>query len=70
MPGLAPDRPDAVRQRQQSLDLRPVGRRDVGERVQAIAPFLSFDSPYITVVDGHLYWIVDGYTSASSYPLT
>jgi uncharacterized protein len=43
-------------------------RRDVGERVKAIAPFLTFDSPYITVVDGHLYWIVDGYTSASSYP--
>jgi uncharacterized membrane protein (UPF0182 family) len=43
-------------------------RRDVGERVQAIAPFLTFDSPYITVVDGRLYWIVDGYTSANSYP--
>jgi uncharacterized protein len=43
-------------------------RRDVSDRVQAIAPFLDFDAPYIVVVDGRIYWIVDGYTSAGTYP--
>jgi uncharacterized protein len=43
-------------------------RRDVSDRVKAIAPFLDFESPYPVVVDGRLYWIVDGYTSADTHP--
>jgi uncharacterized protein len=43
-------------------------RRDVSDRVNAIAPFLTYDSPYIVVVNGRLYWIVDGYTAADTYP--
>jgi uncharacterized membrane protein (UPF0182 family) len=44
-------------------------RRNITERVSEIAPFLSFDSdPYLVVVDGRMYWILDAYTSASSYP--
>src|ERR1700730_14596336 len=43
-------------------------RRDVTERVQAIAPFLEYDNPYIVVVHGRIYWIVDGYTTADTYP--
>ncbi|MGH7903422.1 MAG: UPF0182 family protein [Candidatus Dormibacteraceae bacterium] len=43
-------------------------RRDVAQRVAAIAPFLRFDTPYVVVSGGRLYWIIDGYTSSSSYP--
>src|SRR5438128_168683 len=44
-------------------------RRNITDRVSELAPFLSFDGdPYIVVVDGRLYWIVDAYTTASTYP--
>jgi len=44
-------------------------RRQIMDRVNELAPFLNFDSdPYIVVVNGKLYWIIDGYTTASTYP--
>jgi len=44
-------------------------RRNIVDRVTEIAPFLSYDSdPYIVVADGKLYWIIDAYTTADSYP--
>ncbi len=44
-------------------------RRNVQDRVKAVAPFLQIrDNPYIVVVDGKLYWIQDAYTGASTYP--
>jgi uncharacterized membrane protein (UPF0182 family) len=44
-------------------------RRQIVDRVSELAPFLNFDSdPYIVVVDGKLYWIIDAYTTASTYP--
>jgi len=44
-------------------------RRNVQDRIQAIAPYLQLrDNPYIVVVDGRLYWIQDAYTGASTYP--
>jgi uncharacterized membrane protein (UPF0182 family) len=44
-------------------------RRNIVDRASAMAPFLTFDGdPYIVVVDGKLYWILDAYTTASSYP--
>jgi uncharacterized membrane protein (UPF0182 family) len=44
-------------------------RRNIVDRVSEIAPFLSFDGdPYVVVVDGKIYWIIDAYTSASTYP--
>jgi uncharacterized membrane protein (UPF0182 family) len=44
-------------------------RRNVVERASAMAPFLTFDGdPYIVVVNGKLYWILDAYTTGSSYP--
>ncbi len=45
-------------------------RRNILTRVQTLAPFLTFDrDPYIVVGDdGRLSWIVDGYTSSSTYP--
>ena len=44
-------------------------RRNIVDRASEIAPFLTFDrDPYIVVVDGRLYWILDAYTTASTYP--
>ncbi|SHH30104.1 UPF0182 family membrane protein [Tepidibacter thalassicus] len=43
--------------------------RNINDRVKKIAPFLSFDQdPYIVLVNGKLYWIIDGYTYTSKYP--
>ena len=39
------------------------------ERVAAVAPYLTLDSDsYPSIVDGRVVWIVDGYTTSSSYP--
>ena len=44
-------------------------RRNIKDRASELAPFLTFDSdPYLVVVDGRLYWILDAYTTASTYP--
>ena len=45
-------------------------RRNIRERVAAIAPFLSFDQdPYLVVGDdGRLSWMMDAYTVSDSYP--
>lgn len=44
-------------------------RRDISDRLNEIAPFLTFDShPYVVDADGQLYWIADAYTTADSYP--
>ena len=45
-------------------------RRNVRDRVEALAPFLTFDpDPYIVVGDdGHLSWMMDGFTDSDSYP--
>lgn len=43
--------------------------RDPVERVQKVAPYLTIDSsPYASVVDGELVWIIDGYTTSDQYP--
>ena len=43
--------------------------RNIKDRVQKIAPFLSYDAdPYIVTVDGKLYWMMDAYTYSSYYP--
>ena len=39
------------------------------QRVHEVAPYLALDSdPYPAVVDGHIYWIIDGYTTSDGYP--
>ncbi|MHC5937311.1 UPF0182 family protein [Nostoc sp.] len=52
-------------------------RRNVKQRIQAIAPFLKFDSdPYLVAATNqdlptnpsYLYWIVDAYTTSDRYP--
>ena len=53
-------------------------RRNINERIRAIAPFLRYDQdPYLVVADvkanqggtpSHLFWIVDAYTTSDRYP--
>src|SRR5260370_42402984 len=44
-------------------------RRNVLARAQELAPFLTFDSdPYVVIVDGRTYWILDAYTTGTTYP--
>jgi hypothetical protein len=44
-------------------------RRNIVERAAELAPFLSFDGdPYLVIVDGRMYWILDAYTTAATYP--
>ncbi len=43
--------------------------RQIEDRVATIAPFLTLDpDPYIVLVDGRLYWILDAYTTSRYYP--
>jgi uncharacterized membrane protein (UPF0182 family) len=51
-------------------DSRLLMRRNVRDRVSALAPFLTFDpDPYIVLGDdGRLSWIMDGFTVSDSYP--
>ena len=63
-----------------SSDTRLLLRRDVQQRVRAIAPFLEFrGDPYLVSVpieagvagyeqDQHQYWIVEGFTRSATYP--
>ncbi len=62
-----------------SQDLTPQSRllfrRNIQERIRAIAPFLQFDAdPYLVVANTpettprSLYWIIDAYTTSDRYP--
>jgi uncharacterized protein len=53
-----------------TADSRLLMRRNIRERVQALAPFLTFDpDPYVVVsADGKLYWLMDAYTTSDTYP--
>jgi uncharacterized membrane protein (UPF0182 family) len=44
--------------------------RQIQERVQKIAPFLTLDrDPYLVIAEGgRLYWIIDAYTTSEYYP--
>ena len=48
---------------------RVLFHRQIRERVERLTPFLVFDEdPYIVLVDGRLYWIIDAYTTSTHYP--
>jgi len=53
-----------------SAESRLLMRRNVRDRVSALAPFLTFDpDPYIVVGDdGRLSWVMDAFTVSDSYP--
>ncbi|WP_341717483.1 UPF0182 family protein [Micromonospora sp. FIMYZ51] len=43
--------------------------RNPRDRVEKVAPFLTLDGdPYPAIVDGRVQWIVDGYTTAATFP--
>jgi uncharacterized membrane protein (UPF0182 family) len=44
-------------------------RRDIQTRIQTIAPFLRYDAdPYAAIVNGHLVFIQDAYTTTNAFP--
>ncbi len=43
--------------------------RDIRERVEKLAPFLSYDAdPYPVILDGRIHWVIDAYTTTANYP--
>ena len=53
-----------------TADSRLLMRRNIRERVETLAPFLTFDAdPYIVVGDdGRLSWMMDAFTTSDTYP--
>jgi uncharacterized membrane protein (UPF0182 family) len=50
-------------------DSRLLIHRNIRDRVEQIAPFLTLDrDPYLVVVDGRLVWMQDAYTTSTNYP--
>ena len=50
-------------------DSRLVMHRNVLERTEKIAPFLTYDEdPYMVIADGRMYWVIDAYTETDMYP--
>ena len=50
-------------------DSRIIYERNVVSRIEKIMPYLQYEEdPYLTIVDGKLYWIMDAYTTSSRYP--
>ena len=50
-------------------DSRLVFRRDIRERVEALAPFLAYDAdPYPVILDGRVIWVMDAYTHSTRFP--
>ena len=49
---------------------RVLFHRLVHERVEEVAPFLTWDRDALPVLaDGHVQWVLDGYTTSSSFPM-
>jgi len=54
---------------QMTSESRVLYHRQIRERVNRIAPFLTLDiDPYIVILDGRMVWVVDGYTTSDRYP--
>src|SRR5438477_6259552 len=52
-----------------TADSRIMIRRNIGERVRTIAPFLKLDhDPYLVVSNGRMFWIQCAYTVSSYLP--
>ena len=50
-------------------DSRLVMHRNVLDRAERIAPFLTYDDdPYLVIADGRMYWVIDAYTESNMYP--
>jgi len=54
---------------QLNADSRVIFHRNISDRLEAIAPFLQYDSdPYLVIADDRLFWIRDAYTLTENYP--
>jgi uncharacterized membrane protein (UPF0182 family) len=52
-----------------TADSRIMIRRNILERVHAIAPFLRLDhDPYLVISNGRMFWMQDAYTTSSYFP--
>ncbi len=52
-------------------DSRFIYRRQVTERVRAIAPFFRFpEDPYPVVAEGRVVWVIEGFTATGAFPLS
>ncbi len=50
-------------------DSRILLRRNVGDRILEIAPFLRLDrDPYLVISSGRLFWVQDAYTTSDYFP--
>ena len=54
---------------QLSDDSKLIMERNIVSRVKKAAPFLFTDNdPYLALIDGNLFWIIDMYTVSDKYP--
>ncbi len=54
---------------QLTAESRIMFHRQIRERVERLAPFLTLDfDPYLVISDGRLFWIQDAYTTTANYP--
>lgn len=54
---------------QLTAESRILYNRRIADRVQQLAPFLSYDAdPYLVVWNGRLVWMQDAYTTTRNYP--
>ena len=52
-----------------TTDSRVMMYRNIVDRVQRVAPFLTYDpDPYLTISNGRLVWMQDVYTTSRRYP--
>ena len=52
-----------------TADSKVLFRRNISERITALAPWLYQDSdPYPVISDGRIVWVVDCYTTSDRYP--
>jgi uncharacterized protein len=50
-------------------DSRILFHRRISDRVELIAPFLTYDpDPYLAIDKGRLFWVQDAYTTSNRYP--
>lgn len=50
-------------------DSKVLFQRSIIERLDQLAPWLAFDDdPYVTIADGRLVWVIDGYSVSDRYP--
>jgi uncharacterized membrane protein (UPF0182 family) len=52
-----------------TAESRVMFHRQIQERAHTLAPFLTLDEdPYLVLVDGRLYWILDAYATSTYFP--